>query len=425
MPSTVVEQEWTNASTGNTIGGWTRVHDPHHEFKGDMIVDNGLIRLSQGYKNIPDVTDASDISQPRITGYSDGMWNDNLHYYFHYWASGIFSFVVNDPLVIKKVGKYSVVLQGRVTRDDNFISYEIYLTNGSPFALVKLTDWKTSANIRIALQTKPEFAGSGYLGHDQSNRFACISLDTVGDASVETGDVAGSETEGLSVGFSTQNNQLVMFFDSSSTNGWVGEIDAANDIFEFLYSANGIDFDADSPAHYWAIGLMAFDTSNLQWQQDDNTIGGDGEWTAGTNTVTADPTGGAAGSYVIELVDNGKHVYRDITLPSGSYRVWLHVYQKTAVDGTLRMYMHEADNTGDTYFTMAAHSTWYWRYIDIIVGSDNTVHLYCTATGNAAPNSFYIDEPVIIPISNSKNFPCDYRDQMLANITISEGLTDE
>jgi len=415
MPNMVIEQEWTNPDTGNTIGGWTRVYDPDHDFKGNMVIDNGLIRLDQYYRR-RSVSSPHDSNEPRIIGYTDGNWLDNFEVYggFHYTSSSSI-FTNYLPLVIKELNKHKVVIETKVfdLESDVWITLEIII-NKNPFVLYKATDWKLPGNCYTYFGSIRGIRGSATThGYDQGPRFCINTLDRVHDQEIATGNVSGARTEGLSVAFSKQQNILWLVFFDDSNGDWHSQW-GSNTGYPITVVANSvaINFDADSPPHYWAIGMIPFNTSGLH---EDITTD---DW----GQAPAVKAGASTGNAVeVDSVNTSQYWDGTVELPEGSYRCFLRLISDTGDEDTL-IRIYELD--GITVIGSATHNnlstSWNWYAVDFILDHDDEVRVRNDFQGGTA--SYWVDEYVIIPISNSKNFPLDVRDQMLANITINESI---
>jgi hypothetical protein len=416
MPNTVIETAWTNPDTGNTIGGWARVRDPHHVFVGDMIADNGLIRLQQFYRQPDGDTSAWHKTWPSVSGYADGIWNDAYRIWPHY--NTVTSHFEHYPFIIKELTKHKVVFETETETDgasnNDWIKLEFTVNSSSPFCLVKLTDWLMNGgqNMYLYLRTKGMILLSA-IGNDQSPRFACVTLDTTTDYIVD-GTTSANETEGLSLMFSTQNNQLMLVFDQDASN-W--QVENGANYLSAIRNLASVNFDADEPPHYFAIGLMPFDTSVLHITGDDDTL-----WTNEIGTQ-AEPAWANLGNVV--YVDAGgasATMTSPTTLVGGSYRAFvLWAGDGGVTDGTFTC-TGAISNGTITNNAIADAGT--WDFIDIIAGTDTDVITF-SITENASGNALNCGGIVIWPISNAKNFPLDVRDQMLANISINESVGDE
>jgi len=408
MPEMVIEQEWTNPDTGNTIGGWTRVYDPDHDFKGSMVIDNGLIRLDQYYRR-RSVSSPHDSNEPRIIGYTNGNWLDSFEVYggFHYTSSSSI-FTNYLPFVIKELNKHKVVIETKVfdLESDVWITLETII-NKNPFVLYKATDWKLPGNCYTYFGSIRGIRSSATThGYDQGPRFCINTLDRVHDQEIATGNVSGARTEGLSVAFSKQQNILWLVFFDDSDGDWHSQWGGTTG-YPITVVANSvaINFNSDSPPHYWAVGMIPFDTSIL------HVLGSADNWIDEYDTATVWANLGATVRSTIDWC------YTTISgFPAGAYRAFFLLNASTATNG-------EIDCTGalatTTYSGSVSTSTSTWYSIDFIADENDTITFRFKEVGTTYINC---GELVIIPISNSKNFPLDVRDQMLANMTINESI---
>jgi len=393
---------------------WKRVYDVNREFVGDMIVDNGLIRLSQGYRCPVTIADTNN-TFPRMWGYSDGIWNEEYSFFPFTYVETVGRINNYTAFNIKELSRHKIVLQSHGIRSgtDLWVDLE-YIINRSPFLLVKAIDWSLTNNVYVGVETRENFGGTT-LGFNLSPRFGCISLDRMVDCVVDTGTIAGSETEGLSLAFSTQQNCLLMLLDQDNTDWRI--YSAALSRFNDMFNAQAIDVDADNPPHWWGIGLMAFDTEWLQWQQ--NSVSSGDDWIIVGGVGIAD--GSASGGYAVQLDAAGEYCQKYFagtnygTFAKGAYRVMIRARTTGASTNQIRFQVYNEDDSRsllDAYEDLTTSYAWY--IYDFILSNDDMgddVRVLCTrqATGNECR----IDEAIIWPIGNKKNFPLDARNQAL------------
>jgi hypothetical protein len=184
-----------------------------------------------------------------------------------------------------------------------------------------------------------------------------------------------------------------MFFDSDNTD-WEQVI--ANSNISQLRNIGAIDFDADNPPHFWMIGLSAFDTSILHspstaW--DDTSL---------TGADTADVT-----------INN---------YPGGSYRAFVGLTGSVAADEDATFVTTGAQANGSITITNIPNALTYY-FIDFIAADPDNITFTVTRTGGTG--AITMGDLIVIPCANSKNMPLDYRDQMLANISLDESLSDQ
>jgi len=177
----------------------------------------------------------------------------------------------------------------------------------------------------------------------------------------------------------------------------------------------GIDF-LDGLGLKWDMGMIPFDTSKMVLDSD--------SYTGTTGTVNIEADANCASGSRISLESSTAKVYRNITEVAGSYRLFVRCREDVA-DATLRMGLHSgaAWICGDAP-VKAVTNAYAWYFSDhIITQADidaSTIRI--AIEKNNAVNELWIDTAVLVPISNSKNFPLDVRNQALANIEIDESI---
>ena len=382
MPCTVIEEGYED------IQGWVEVLDKDHFFIGDAIYDNNTIRLSQYYRAPNGHATYGNPWQVRIHGYSDGMWWDEYSFWIQYFVTNGY-FDDFSPLIIKKLEKHKLVLEGRGTNGADWIDYEIHLVMGSPFAMIKITDWYLEGDLFSVLQTRSFYVGGVDQGVGLAPRFTCATLDGITDAVVGGDD--GFETEGLSVLFTTSQNLLALYFDESSADGW--ETTVVGNTITSHRNITAINFGVDTPPHWWSIGLSAFDTSLL------NSNGWDDD------VLTAAQAG------FITIND----------YPAGSYRAWVYATGAAGDEDATFVITGAVSAIPATYTwtNIAAAGEWSGS-IDFIADKLDDITYTVTRTGGTG--AITLGELVIIPIDNSKNFPINARNHALSIEHINESV---
>jgi hypothetical protein len=325
---------------------------------------------------------------PKITGYSDGVWYDHYSFYPLFYDANAGYWFDWRIWNIKSLDKYRVVLESTYFADEGtdeeWAAYEIHITQ-SPFANIKLTDWHLTADVRVIMQTRAGLVAAT-TGQNHSPRFTCITLDTIQDGLLNN-DTTGDETEGLSIAFGTQNNLLALFYNQDNTD-WRTYV--VTDVASTIFNITAIDFDADTPPHWWGIGLMPFDTSLLNsngW--DDSSL-----------------TGVEAGYITIN------------DYPAGSYRAWVYATGASGDEDATFIITGAVGTSGTFTWTNISSSGEWSDPVDFIAEDLDDITYTVTRTGGTG--AITLGELVITPITNSKNFPLDERNHALRLLNIQE-----
>ncbi len=392
MPRMVIEEGYKD------IQGWREVRDPDHHFVGDMIVDNGLIRLSYKYRDRNGTAYSN--NSVMVTAYSDGIWEEP-EIFINYYAGAYLDF--GERPVIKSLEKHKVVLSQYIYDASDpslWLRQELYITH-NPFMNIKIIDWNLSADLYTQLITwngRNIEDGS----YSRNPRFATASLDSICDADVDAG-VSGGETEGINLAFSTQTNLIYMYWDQDNSN-WHVWNQVAGEPIAMMRNLNAINFDADTPPHWFACGLLPFDTDLLQVVGTDDSI-----WT-GEDGIGAD-----AGSFTdtfgnCVFINNGTMTADAVTYSGGSYRAFVLWSSATGAGSGTFTCTGASSVIPVTNATIANNGE--WDIIDFIADSP-TDNITFSVTENNIEN-IYVGEIIIIPISNSKSFPLDVRNHALS-----------
>lgn len=354
---------------------WKRVYDEGHPFVGDMVVDNGLIRVSQTYQTRNPNTTYADEMMLKVNGYADGIWEDFPLYPSFYTSVYFTDYQV---MAIERIEKYKVVIELEVkATTGDWIRTRWYVTQ-SPFVNIEIYDWSLVTNLRVGALTQSGFywADAGY-GH--SPRFICMTLDTTLDATVD-GSAFGDETEGLSVLFGNNRNIVQMVWNQSNNNYSCYD---QTDTWSLIQDQEAIDNDVDVPSHWWAIGFMAFDTSLMNSNSwDDNSL-----------------TGAEAGNITIN------------DYPAGGYRCWVYGTGAGGDESATFDVTGAIVDTGPVTWTTIVTGGEWSPHVDFVAESLDDITFTVTRTGGTG--AITLGELVVVPVSNSKNFPLDYRNQAL------------
>ena len=361
---------------------WKRVHSTDHDFEGDCVIDNGLIRLhiKEG---------ATEVSHLFV--YRSGDWQ-NVGEVRAQDTSGSLSYI--ELSHIDTLNPDKVVATVWFNDGTTYKEVEITLKRGAYLMRFKTTD--ALDNIRIR----------GIAGE----RYAFVEGDTVVDAWEEASSTwkDGSNTDNYAVLFAANNTQLIVLGSTENT------IQAYADAGSDLMTAVASQLAAGSSCF---LGAVPF-AYTLQHECEDMTK-------SGTWTDVADS--GASAGYYTKSSTAGDNVRTDITwgtqLPQGHY----YVAVRAKVDATgdtngLRLtiynttdsrYMLESGNY--EYFTPTTSWAWYTSGLFEVQQVDEGDAGWIRYDLQGTTHEYHLDEYVIIPVSNGNYLPRDLAHQALVS----------
>lgn len=411
--------EWLYNNMPNLVNesNWQRVYDPDHEFIGDMIIDNGIIRYTQFYREIDGSTSYWDKTMPYLYCYSDGKWEDS----YRLWGQQLYDSETNStitkhtPFQLKCIEKYRVIVNSTVYETSNaYANYDAIITQ-NPFIIKKYNKWELR-DPYFYYNTRCRSENGDKFGFDQAPRFACVSIDNIDDSVIATASTTGSEEEGLSISFSTRQN-ILLLATSQSNRTWLATYDYGDDTINnpFRWDTH-LDTSAEEPPFYMAVGMMPFDVSELvQSGEASNWTGEDA-----TNTEWAN-----LGATVRITTDGSGSMYCEADLKNGAYRAfYLLMSDAGTADALLFTREGGTGNYSADFYHSNISASGEWCSVDFIVDYEGTTtRLYVQDDGTDG-SWINCGEIVIVPISNGKNYPLDYKNQALRQTEISEGVSD-
>jgi len=373
-----VWDECDEASESN----WKRVLSTAHDFEGDCVIENGLVRLriKEG---------ATEVSHLYV--YRSGSWQD-VGEVRAQDASGSLSYIRLSS--IDTLNPDEVVATVQFNNGTTYVDTELTLKRGE--YLIRFKPSADLDNIRIRGIT--------------DKRYAFVEGDTIVDAWEEASSSwkDGSNTDNYAVLFAATNTQLIVLGSTDNT------IQAYADAGSDLITSIGSQLAAGSSCF---LGAVPF-AYTLQHECENMTK-------SGTWTDVSDS--GASAGYYTKSSTAGDSVRTDLTwgtdLPQGHYRVAV----RAKVDATgdtdgLRLTIY---NTTDSrymlesgsyeYFTPTTSWAWYTSGLFEVQSGDEGDTGWIRFDLNGTSHEYHLDEYVIIPVSNGNYLPQDLTHQALVN----------
>jgi len=376
---------------------WQRVFDyMNHEFVGDCVVENGLIRLW--------------IDEGQYTGLKLYYWNGNA------WVLGkdrvkltltssgkevTYPFLKSITYTLESV-TIKVRIEDTSTQDsDYYVDLEITLKRGQYFITISFNEINPLENITFQYE-------------DNDMRFGFIGDDLVGDDDLDISANNTTMSDNFTVGFdNTGGGYLAIMGSSKKPSSYFRTYQGRNIYIYYITTSNYQNFKV-------YLGLTPFtQISNLFKEAEDATLGGG----ATVDTTQTDDSGDsvlldAQNEYV-------KYIVTSITdLPRGRYIAFVRAKDTNQISNDLRMwiynatdgrYLHEENDV--IRFTLAGTFDYYGTIFDITDDEQgDTIDIYCGKDTSTA-NSIYVDYFLIIPITNGESWPQDLAHNALRTFT--------
>lgn len=379
---------------------YTRVYSRRHPFVGDVLVDNGLVRLwlKPYYDRY---------ARARMSCFVNGEWDPFVDVGLD---TGGDTTARIERVQLKVSSRNRAVI---LTRDGDGNVATLTLVRGSPFVradVTRLVAYDTFMDAEIG---------------SSSQRFFAYNAKTVlRDTSVaSTQNVAGTSlTEPYALAWSPTLPYLcALAFPKKPTTLYA---DASPNFMLWRLTGSPAlgtqrTFWFGLLAFPWLIGRAAFVEAESA-----STVGG---------TVTADA--GASGGNVMRLDANGDFVYKDVTggvdLPAGDYTLVARIKTSSAVSNDVRLLVkNETDAVDRASVIFTATTSYAYYYLDFSLttaDAADTVRLLASKqTGTAA--NVDVDYFVVIPRQrnssspDSVHFPRDMARNLLMQVTARESV---
>ena len=367
---------------------WQRVFDVNHQFVGDCVVENGLIRLwinggtHQGLK---------------FYWWNGSSWTlQTSDFGIHRVNDCDYPFLLSLNSVSTESASVNIRLEDTSTQDsDYFVDIQITLRRGSYVFEIDFQRAYPSGAIEPDLR---EFGGG----------FIYVQDDLIGGGKVGLTANNPTMTDNHIIAFNdTGNSVLVIVATNKKPAGgsrrfrsWMGT----------TIELETIDFDDIEATKMYLMFIPFGQVANLFKEAEDATL-------YGGATVDTTQTDDSGDSVLLDAPDEMVffQLVGDLDLPKGRYLIVVRAKDTNQVTNDLVIVARnvtdssrlEESNTWENYYTLTSSFAYYTLVFDIDdddVG-DTLEFQAKKITTNA--NSIYIDYFLIIPISNGESWPQD------------------
>ncbi|HEX33066.1 MAG TPA: LamG domain-containing protein, partial [Candidatus Aenigmarchaeota archaeon] len=376
----------TNGNTNYTCTnlsycGWSLVNYTWHNFTGDIVVDNGIIRLV--------LRPGVQSSQNKLLYWNGTSWYQ-FYQYFPYYASG-------TPGVynITKLSSDEVEVVFFVNDTDGSEANRYQHTNdsfiikrGYPAIFKKVVPYPDSENLyydeffRITSSSQ-SCVKFGY-------KYNHINLYPTNDVSI-WGD----------------HSQTYLAFCNES--GALFIVSHRNDTSGVLYHSTYIMTAAGQPNNtdwYWVDFVLPFNVTNLLHQAEDFTH---------PSSVYIIDEPNASFDKALYYNQSAGWSYKTVRLEKGQYLIFyrLSVNDTTASQPLTIIANSSNVNYNKTVLPSDASNFPTYNYIYLNVSLDSNDNLSIGVLGEGIDASWYVDAVVIIPVSDGSSFPLDISQALL------------
>ena len=385
----------------DTIGSddeseWQRVLDVNHQFVGDCVVENGLIRLW---------IDEGEMYGLKLYYWNGNAWSqpiDNFHYYLRTSTK-----YLRYPRLkrIEKLTVESCQLKLRIhdtaSEDaDYYVDATLTLERGLYFYRIEFESVNPLQDFSPGWKKSSSQLRFGYVGDAEVHGIADVDLHKTADNT--------TLSDNFLIRFDNDQDPIIGFMAcSEKPNG------ATNKHFRAdQWGYISIRDIASSDVHIIKvfIGLIPFSQiSNLFKEAEDATLGSG----ATVDTTQDDDSGDsvlldAQGEYV-------RYVFSGINdLPSGRYIAFIRAKDSSQVADDLQLQVYNEtdgrylnEEKGDVHQTLTADFAYYGVIFDITDDDDGDTIRIDAMKDTADSNNIWIDYFLIVPIGNGESRPQD------------------
>ena len=383
---------------------WQRVYTEDHEFSGDCMIENGLIRIL--------INEANQYGTELY--YWDGsMWSlpiDVIRIQLASDAKALVYPFLKSIVTIDRAEKIQIHVRVCDSSDENsayYLEYHLTLMRGSHHLTFEIEDISLEQNVWFIF------------GHVTPIRWAyCGDVESKG---------MGDYDFLLTVSNNVMTDNFMLNFDDalSPVLGYVttNEKPAAGSAMFHAYQGGYIALSQMAPADFDATkihcGLVPFrKIANLFEEAEDGTL-------SGSAAIVAD--GDASGGYMVELDAQHEYVYHELTgitdIPLGRYLLIARVKDTNQIASDLEMSVYNSTDSrfcneemAEVTFDLTAIYAYYSIVFDIMSeDSGDTIEFY-TQKGTVTANTIKSDYFLIIPIGDGESFPQDIAHSALRSL---------
>ncbi|RLG24506.1 hypothetical protein DRN85_07570 [Methanosarcinales archaeon] len=373
---------------------WQRVYDVNHQFVGDCVVENGLVRVI--------------INEGTSEGFKVYWWNGSA------WE------LVDGFFAVQQISWNNYIAEtpylnkiNSITADEASVRVEMWHSSYSTYVDVVLR--RGDYNIKLILREKsanqvsPEWRSSDCT-------LGILSGDTgVPLASVMTGSTVGSEADNFSALFNTTDGRLLCIAQTTQEGNQQAY---SNSVVYTEFMANRTWMTTLPQSIFLAVVPFS-QVSNLFKEAEDATL-------LGGATVDTTQTDDSGDSVLLDAQNEA--VYYSLTgetdLPIGRYIVFVRAKDTNHIENDLGITVynqtdsrHISEDKNYKNFTLTSSFTYYgvvFSINDEDSGDTLQVRVY---KARSDANNIYIDYFLIIPIGNGESWPQDLAHNALRTFT--------